>query len=247
MVESENEGGSNDTLAAALVRHGIEMTAEQVALLEKYAARLWAWNEKLNLTRHTTWEKFVARDMVDSHELAKLLAPNERVLDVGTGGGVPGAVIAILRPDVKVTLCESVAKKANAVEAIVREAGVKAEVHHARAEELLEAKKFDSLVIRAVAPLAKLLRWFKPHWENIGRLLIVKGPSWVEERGEARHFALLKGLDLRKRAAYPMSGTDAESVVLEIAKTDKHHGDTEDSERTEFIRKPGRKETKKRH
>ena len=120
------------TLAAALARHGIEMTPEQVAMLEKYAARLWAWNEKLNLTRHTNWEKFVARDVVDSHELAKLLAPNERVLDVGTGGGVPGAVIAILRPDVKVTLCDSVAKKAKAVEAIVREAGVKADVHHAR-------------------------------------------------------------------------------------------------------------------
>jgi 16S rRNA (guanine527-N7)-methyltransferase len=117
---------------------------------------------------------------------------------------------------VKVILCESVAKKAKAVAAIVQETGVSAEVHHARAETLLEHQGFDSLLIRAVAPLAKLLTWFNPHWTKIGRLLIIKGPSWVEERGEARHRGLFKGLQLRKRAAYPLSGTDSESVILEI-------------------------------
>ena len=138
------------------------------------------------------------------------------MLDVGTGGGAPGAIIAILRPDLQVTLCDSVAKKAKAVEAIVREAEIPARTHHARAEDLLEKQKFDTLVIRAVAPLAKLLRWFKPHWANIGRLLIIKGPNWVEERGEARHLGLFKDLQLRKAAAYPMAGTDSESVILEI-------------------------------
>src|SRR5215813_6420855 len=126
-----NDEQQTDEMSAALERHGIELPAAQIAALEKYAGRLWDWNEKLNLTRHTTFEKFVARDVVDSLELAKLLELNERVLDVGTGGGVPGAVIAILRPDVKVAMCESVAKKAKAVEAIVREAGIKAAVHHA--------------------------------------------------------------------------------------------------------------------
>ncbi len=88
--------------------------------------------------------------------------------------------------------------------------------HHARAENLLEKQKFDTLVIRAVAPLAKLLRWFKPHWAHIGRLLVIKGPSWVEERGEARHLGLFKDLQLRKAAAYPLAGTNSESVILEI-------------------------------
>jgi 16S rRNA (guanine527-N7)-methyltransferase len=154
--------------------------------------------------------------VIDSLELAKLLAPNERVLDVGTGGGVPGAVIAILRADVKVTLCDSVAKKAKAIEAIVREAAVHAEAIHARAEELIATERFDTLLIRAVAPLAKLLKWFKPHWGNVGRLLIIKGPRWVEERGEARHLGLFHGLQLRKKAAYPLPSTDSESVILEI-------------------------------
>jgi len=207
---------TNDALAAALAEHGIELPAKQVAALGLYAVRLWDWNEKLNLTRHTTWDKFVARDVIDSVELAKLLGPKERVLDVGTGGGVPGAVIAILRPDVTVLLCDSVAKKAKAAEAIVREAKVPAKVLHARAESLVEAERFDTLLIRAVAPLAKLLKWFKPHWAHIGRMLVIKGPSWVEERGEARHFGMFHGLELRKKASYPLVGTESESVILEI-------------------------------
>jgi 16S rRNA (guanine527-N7)-methyltransferase len=205
-----------DTMASALDRHGVQLAAEQIASLQRYCQRLWNWNEKLNLTRHTTYEKFVARDVIDSLQLANLLQQGERVLDVGTGGGVPGAVIAVLRPDLKMALCDSVAKKAKAVEAIMREAGLRGKVHHGRAESLLESQRFDSLVIRAVAPLEKLLTWFKPRWENIGRLLIIKGPSWVEERGAARHKGLFHGLQLRKAASYPLAGTESESVILEI-------------------------------
>jgi len=214
---------SDDTLPAALARHEIELPPAQIAALERYVARLWDWNSRLNLTRHTTYEKFVSRDVIDSWQLSQLLEPEERVLDVGTGGGVPGAVIAILRPDVRVSLCESVGKKANAVENIVMESGINAKVFHARAEELVEKDRFDSLLFRAVAPLAKLLGWFKPHWKNIGRLLVIKGPHWIEERGEARHFGALANLNLRKRAAYPIVGTDSESVILEIMPRELTH------------------------
>src|SRR5436190_5040053 len=214
---------SDDTLPAALARHEIELPPAQIDALERYVARLWDWNSRLNLTRHTTYEKFVSRDVIDSWQLSQLLEPEERVLDVGTGGGVPGAVIAILRPDVRVSLCESVGKKANAVENIVMESGINAKVFHARAEELVEKDRFDSLLFRAVAPLAKLLGWFKPHWKNIGRLLVIKGPHWIEERGEARHFGALANLNLRKRAAYPIVGTDSESVILEIMPRELTH------------------------
>jgi 16S rRNA (guanine527-N7)-methyltransferase len=74
------------SLAAMLAELGIEATAEQLAQLDQYRQLLWSWNEKMNLTRHTTLEKFVARDVLDSWELTKLLARGERVLDVGTGG-----------------------------------------------------------------------------------------------------------------------------------------------------------------
>jgi len=227
-----NEKSPNDSLTIALGRHGIQLPADQIASLEKYAERLWDWNSRLNLTRHTTWEKFVTRDVIDSLELAKLLESGERVLDVGTGGGVPGVVIAIVRPDVKVTLCDSVAKKAKATEAIVREASVSAKVIHARAESLLEREQFDTLLIRAVAPIAKLLKWFKPYWPHIGRLLVTKGPSWVEERGEARHFGLFHGLELRKKTEYPFIGTQSVSVILEITSNAEGTGQKAENRKT---------------
>jgi 16S rRNA (guanine527-N7)-methyltransferase len=212
----QHDDSTNAELTAALARQGIELDADQVALLDRYAQALWAWNEKLNLTRHTDYEKFVSRDVVDSQWLERFLDSAERVLDVGTGGGVPGIVLAILRPDLEVSLCESVAKKARAVEDIVRQLGLSVSVHHARAEELLAAHEFDTLVVRAVASLDKLLTWFKPHWGSFGRLLIIKGPAWVEERDLAREKKLLRGLRINTRATYPLPGTKSQSVVLEI-------------------------------
>lgn len=211
---------TDERLAEVLARHEFTLPFDQIAGLERYCSALWAWNEKLNLTRHMDYEKFVTRDLKDTLVLADVLQPKERVLDVGTGGGVPGAVLAIVRPDLKVALCDSVAKKAKAVGQIVTEAGIRATVHHARAEELLERERFDTLAVRAVAPLTKLLTWFAPHWNSFGRLLVIKGPAWVEERHEAREKGQMKNLTLRKLASYPLPGTHSESVLLSISPKD---------------------------
>lgn len=205
-----------DSLLAALDRHGIELPSDQVEWLERYCRALWQWNEKLNLTRHTDYEKFVSRDLVDSLVLARHLEHGERVLDVGTGGGVPGIVLGICRADLTLTLTESVAKKARAVEQIVAELRLPIDVFHRRAEDLLAERTFDTLVARAVAPLAKLLTWFADHWGAFDRLLVIKGPKWIEERHEARERNLLKQLDLRKLESWPLPGTDSQSVLLEI-------------------------------
>jgi 16S rRNA (guanine527-N7)-methyltransferase len=203
-------------LALALEQQGIDMPAQQLAQLDRYRRALWDWNEKLNLTRHTTVEKFVQRDVVDSLALEPFLEPGQRVLDVGTGGGVPGMILAIVRPDLAMTLSESVAKRARAAEAIRDAAGVEAIVVHARAEQLLDDQVFDSVIARAVAPLAKILRWFEPHWDAIGQLLLIKGPAWVDERHGAREAGLLGQLELRRLVAYPIPGSDSQSVVLRV-------------------------------
>jgi len=88
------------------------------AKLAMYCQLAWDWNSKINLTRHTTAELFVQRDLLDSYQLSKLLQPNEEILDLGTGGGVPGILLAILRPDLDVSLCDSVAKKAKVAPAL---------------------------------------------------------------------------------------------------------------------------------
>jgi 16S rRNA (guanine527-N7)-methyltransferase len=205
-----------DTLRDALARHAIDLPDDQIELLDRYCRALWSWNEKLNLTRHTSYEKFVARDVVDCLALERLLDSGERVLDVGTGGGVPGVVLAILRPDLEVSLCDSVAKKAKAARAIVEEIGLDVPVHHAPAQEVLERETFHTLVVRAVAPLSKLLRWFAPHWDAFDRLLVIKGPAWLDERKEAHDAGLLRHLQLRKLASYPLPGTESESVILSV-------------------------------
>ena len=99
------------SLDQTLHKYKIELPEKQSALLERYCNQLWQWNEKINLTRHLDFERFVARDVTDSLALADIIEPDEEILDVGTGGGVPGIVVAILRPDVQVTLCESSEKK----------------------------------------------------------------------------------------------------------------------------------------
>ena len=203
-------------LQAALAEHQIPAMPDQVELLDRYRRSLWVWNERMNLTRHTTLEKFVGRDVVDSFELSKLLEQSERVLDVGTGGGVPGVVLAILRPDLSVSLCESTQKKARAVEAIVAELDLPVRVFPHRAEEVLEITTFDTLVARALAPLVKVLTWLEPHWEGFDQLLMIKGPSWTEEREVARQAGVMRGLELRKAATYLTPATGAESVILSV-------------------------------
>jgi 16S rRNA (guanine527-N7)-methyltransferase len=204
-----------DTLAAA----GIELPADRAELLDHYRRLLWSWNERMNLTRHTTIEKFVGRDVFDSYQLANLLEQKERVLDVGTGGGVPGVILAILRPDLKVSLSESTQKKARAVETMVGELGISIPVYATRAEEVLEINTFDTLVARALAPLPKVLNYLAPHWDAFDQLLLIKGPSWAQERGEARHQGLMRSLELRKAAAYQTPQTGAESVILKIRRS----------------------------
>ncbi len=211
---------NDESLADAVARHGVELDGEQIAHLDRYCHALWEWNEKLNLTRHLDYERFVARDVVDSLWLERFLESGESVLDVGSGGGVPGAILAIARPDLQLTLCDSVAKKAKALADIVRTAEIPARVVHASAQEVLQGERFDTLVVRAVAPLAKILTWFNPLWDRFSRLLLIKGPAWVEERAAARERRLLAGLRLSKLAAYPLPDSKSESVVLDIRPTD---------------------------
>ena len=213
-VSTPDSEPPSQTLAEALARRQIDLPADRIAHLDDYCRRLWAWNEKINLTRHTDYDKFVARDVVDSLHVAAELSQGAKIIDVGSGGGVPGIILAIVRPDLKVSLTDSMAKKARVLEDLVVGLKLLCRVHHGRGEDLLKQGRYDYVVVRAVASLEKLLKWFEPHWWAIGKLLVIKGPAWVEERQEARHVGLLRELELRKLAAWPLPGTDSESVLL---------------------------------
>jgi len=214
-------------VAAECERLGLVVSSDAVPRLAAYAASLWSWNERLNLTRHTDVEKFVSRDVADAVAIAPHLETGAHVLDVGTGGGVPGVLLAILRPDLRVELCDSVGKRARAVREIVAEIGLTIPVHEGAAQPLVAAAaeagerggrpgRFDVLVVRAVAPLLKLLGWFEPLCDAYGRMLVIKGPRWEEEKGEARHRGFVKKVGVRRIAAWPIRGSDNESVLLEV-------------------------------
>jgi 16S rRNA (guanine527-N7)-methyltransferase len=207
---------ASDTLAAALARHRLELPPEQVERLDQYCRLVWDWNEKLNLTRHTDYEKFVSRDLADTLALSPFLKTGEEVLDVGSGGGVPGLVLAIVRPDLQVSLSDSVGKKVTALRDMVEKLGMEVPVYPIRGEELLEDTRFDAVIMRAVGPLDRLLTWFRPRWESMRRLLVIKGPKWNEELNEAKRRGLARDLDVKVAAEYPMAGTESQSVVLKI-------------------------------
>ncbi|MBQ9126334.1 MAG: 16S rRNA (guanine(527)-N(7))-methyltransferase RsmG, partial [Thermoguttaceae bacterium] len=206
------------TLEEALEKFGIELPAKKVRLLKEYCETLWIWNERVNLTRHDDYDKFVSRDLVDSLRLAACLQKGEHVLDVGSGGGVPGLVVAILRPDVVVELCDSTGKKAEALGAIVDALGLETNVWYAKAEDLLKVHRFHTLTIRAVGKIAKLLPTFAPLWHAFDRILMIKGPNWPAERGEARHYNLLNNVALRKIAEYENPGAEHNSVILQFCR-----------------------------
>jgi 16S rRNA (guanine527-N7)-methyltransferase len=205
----------DSSLADSLERHKITLPKVQVRKLDEYCRLLWDWNERINLTRHTDYEKFVARDVVDSLALAEFLRPGEHILDVGTGGGVPGIPLAILRPDLRVELCDSTGKKALAVSEMLQELRLDIPIHHAKADAVLSDKgrRFTTLTIRAVSRLVLLLRHFAPHWSSFDRMLLVKGSKWTEERGEARHYNLMTKIALRCLKTYSQP---VESVILQL-------------------------------
>ena len=195
---------------------GLAITSAQAHVLGQYCRLLWDWNSRLNLTRHTTVELFVTRDLLDSIELAKHLPNGAQVLDVGSGGGVPGIVLAILRPDLCVSLSESVQKKARVLQDIVQRLELSVPIHAERAQATLRTRRFSHVVIRAVAPISELLTWFEPDWISVGELLLIKGPRWVGEQSAADAAGLLKRRRLEVVSTWPTPGREHDSVLLRI-------------------------------
>ena len=98
-------------------------------------------------------------------------------------------------------------------------------VHAAAAQTIVAGRpagrgRFDTLVVRAVAPLGKLLGWFGPVIDSFGRMLLVKGPRWEEERDDARFRGQTKRVLIRRVASWPIEGRDHESVLLEVRRRD---------------------------
>jgi len=206
----------SEDLQEAVEKIGIEIEEPTLLRMQEYCHRLWEKNQILNLTRHTDYDTFAARDVMDTWQLSKLISDGSEILDIGSGGGVPGLLLSIMRPDLKVNLVDSVGKKIAAIEDFSESMQLDVQIFHCRAEELTADFRYDFCVARAVGPLWKLCSWFENDWLNIGHLLAVKGPRYVEEIREADSKKLLNHVNVKPVAKYLMPNTQIESVILDI-------------------------------
>jgi 16S rRNA (guanine527-N7)-methyltransferase len=165
--------------------------------LERYLDLLLSANQRMNLTRITDRDQARIQHIADALTLLPHLPSGpHRLADVGSGGGVPGIPLAIARPDIAVTLIESVAKKAAFLEETVSELELgNAVVWRGRAEEW-HGKRFDVVAVRAVAPMARLLDWCRPLVAPGGKLLAMKGPKLAEELEAARGVLNRQGAEI---------------------------------------------------
>ena len=189
-----------ELFASALASALPGLTPEQAARFTRYYELLMEWNEKMNLTalkgHEDTAQKHFA-DSVPAQALA-LIKPNARVIDVGTGAGFPGVPVLILRPELKMTLLDSLNKRLIFLAEVLKELGLEAELLHARAEDAGRTAacrgQYDIALSRAVAPLPVLTELTLPLLKQGGRAICYKGPAAQEEvAASKRALTLLNG------------------------------------------------------
>jgi len=154
----------------------IKYTEKQLQQLEKFYELLIDWNNKLNLTRITEKEDVYLKHFYDSLTIAKVinLEEQETLCDVGTGAGFPGIVLKILYPNLKITLIDSLQKRVNYLNEIIKELELEnINAIHVRGEDYKE--KFDVVTSRAVANIEKLVKYTMHLVKKDGQFVAMKG------------------------------------------------------------------------
>ena len=183
----------------------VHITGRQMMSLITYEKELLEWNQKFNLTAIRDTDSIRTKHFLDSFScvLAWKASPPGQLIDVGTGAGFPGIPLKILYPNLKLTLVESVGKKAMFCQHIVRVLGLEnVEVVHARAEDLGQSEqhreRYDWAVARAVANLNVLSEYLIPLVKIGGTMLAQKGESGPAEAQSAEEAMKLLGGKLKQ-------------------------------------------------
>ena len=164
----------------------INFTEEQINKFYKYMNLLLEWNEKINLTAITDPKEVILKHFIDSLTINKYLKQNSTLADVGTGAGFPGIPLKIVRPDLKITLVDSLNKRINFLNIVIDELELKnITAVHSRIEDFGKNKqyreKFDYVTARAVANLAVLSEYLLPIIKVGGQAIGMKGSNVKEE------------------------------------------------------------------
>ena len=172
----------------------IEMNNEQAEKFYKYMKLLIEWNEKINLTAITEENEIILKHFIDSLTVLKYINQTDRIIDVGTGAGFPGIPIAIMMPNTKITLLDSLNKRINFLNDAIKELELKnIETIHSRSEDcgkdISKRENYDIALARAVANLATLSEYLLPFVKIGGKMICMKG-SEVEEELKNADFAI---------------------------------------------------------
>ncbi len=161
------------------------------------------------------WE----RHILNCAAVAEVIPEGASVCDVGSGAGLPGLVLAIVRPDVRVTLAEPLLRRTTFLNEVVSELGLTSvTVHRGRAETLHGVAQFDAVTSRAVAPLDRLLKWSMPLVAPAGALVAMKGGTAAQEVAAVRR--LVGQLRLTTPELLELGQGDSAATIVRVSWAD---------------------------
>lgn len=212
-----------DLLSVYIKDFKIDLSDYQYEQLQKYYELLVEWNKKINLTAITDIEGVALKHFADSLTLFNYVdvPENSTLIDVGTGAGFPGIVLKIARPDIKLTLLDSLNKRLIFLQEVCDEIKIDAEIIHSRAEDgarKVELREnFDFAVSRAVAQLNILSEYCIGYVKKGGKFCALKGRQAEEEIKSAQNSINIMGGKMLKTFEFslPQSGDERTIVVIE--------------------------------
>lgn len=197
---------------------GLTLSREQYEKLSIYAEFLVEYNEKVNLTAITEPMEILRKHFIDSILLTKYvdIPLNSTLIDVGTGAGFPSVPIKIYRPDIKITLLDSLNKRIDYLKQLCDKLEIDAEFIHGRAEDFSKKEeyreKFDFSCARAVANMALLSELCIPFVKQNGCFVAMKGPNEDISLG-ANAVTVLGGM-IEKKIKYKLFDEDRKIVLV---------------------------------
>lgn len=199
-------------ITAGLAAIGLELSAQQIDLLEGYLGLLAKWNQTYNLTAIREEERMVSYHLLDSLTLVPQLAGGTRLLDVGSGGGMPGIPAAIARPDLHVVLLDANHKKTTFLRQAVIELKLpNVEVITGRVEAYQPEQKFDRITSRAFAELADFVKLSHHLLADGGQFVAMKGVYPYEEIAQ-----LPEGFGVAEVRPLQVPGLEAERHLVRV-------------------------------
>ena len=215
------------TLIDECKKQNIELDENKAKALKIYKELLVEWNEKMNLTAITEDYEVIIKHFVDCLECTHLITDEKKIIDVGTGAGFPGMVLAIYYPQIDFTLLDGLNKRLIFLEEVVNKLGLKnVKIVHARAEEAARNEEyfetFDAVVSRAVANLPVLLEYTSPYVKVNGKCIVMKGDNAKEELDLAKNaMNILKLRNIEKKEykySYTINDKEYNRTILYIEK-----------------------------